>query len=149
LKRIHLATALVRRGDTILLVASHYSNQPEALWHLPGGRQRPGELLNETALRELCEETGLRGSLRELCYVSESYDGETHFTNVTFAVDASGDPLPPAAGDHVMAAEWVPLEALSERIAVKVVREPLLGYLTGGTRYAGYAEADISIVFPD
>ena len=149
MNRIHLATALVRNGHRILLVASRYPNHPEPLWHLPGGRQQPGELLSETALRELREETGLRGSLRELCYVSESYDGQTHVTNFTFSVEAGGEIAAADRSDHIEAAQWVAIDALAERIAVKVVREPLLAYLRDGTRYAGYAEAGISIAFPD
>ena len=148
--RIHLATALVRRGSDVLLVASKYPNHVEPLWNLPGGRQMPGELLTETALRELLEETGLQGSVRELCYVSESYDGETQITNVTFAVDAAGTPAVPTHGrDHVVSAQWVRAAELPKRIAVAVVREPLLDYLDKGARYAGYAEAGVSIVFPD
>jgi ADP-ribose pyrophosphatase YjhB (NUDIX family) len=148
--RIHLATALVRRGGDILLVASRYPNHAQPLWNLPGGRQMPGELLTETALRELREETGLRGSVRELCYVSESYDGETQITNVTFAVDAAGTPAAPTGGrDHVVSTEWVPVAELPNRLTIAVVREPLLAFLDAGTRYAGYAEAGVSIVFPD
>src|SRR5690349_16998055 len=81
---IHLATALVRRGDSILLVASRYPNHPQPLWNLPGGRQQHGELLCDTAIRELREETSLDGTLRSLCYVSESYDGGTNVINFTF-----------------------------------------------------------------
>ncbi len=148
--RIHLATALVRRGSDVLLVASKYPNHAEPLWNLPGGRQMPGELLTETAMRELLEETGLEGRVRELCYVSESYDGETQITNVTFAVDASGTPSVPTHGrDHVVAAQWVSAAELAGRLAIAVVREPLLAYLDTGARYAGYAEAGVSIVFPD
>ncbi len=150
MNRIHLATALARRGDDILLVASKYRNHAQPLWNLPGGRQMPGELLAETVVRELLEETGLHGCVRELCYVSESYDGETQITNVTFAVEAHGTPsVPTRDGDHVVAVEWVTPTELAARLAIAVVREPLLAYLKEGTRYAGYAEAGVSIVFPD
>lgn len=148
--RIHIATALVRRRSAVLLVASRYPNHAEPVWTLPGGRQQPGELLAQTALRELREETGLTGTVRELAYVSESYDGPVHFTNFTFVVRASGEPVCPAHGDHVAAAAWTPLRALPSRLSVRVVREPLIAYLRGTLpRYAGYAEAGITIVFPD
>lgn len=150
--RIHLATALVRRGDRLLLVASRYPNHAQPLWNLPGGRQQPGELLTDTALRELREETGLAGRITELCYVSESYDGEMQFNNFTFAVEAAGEPqLPRVEGDHVVEAQWVPLAELEERVTVRVVREPLTAYLNGtlAARYAGYPDAGITIEFPD
>ncbi len=155
---IHLATALVRRDDMILLVASRYPNHERPLWNMPGGRQEPGELLTQTVLRELNEETGMHGVARELCYISESYDGEMHFTNFTFAVEAGGEPeLSRAQNDHVVDACWVPLTEIAERITVAVVREPLLAFLHGSSagarppaaRYAGYPEAGISIEFPE
>jgi len=148
---IHLATALVRRENAVLLVASQYPNHERALWNMPGGRQQPGELLTQTVIRELAEETGLRGTVCELCYVSESYDAETHFTNFTFAVDAIGEPARPhVEGDHVVDASWVTIQELETRLTVAVVREPLLAYLRGSLpNYAGYAEAGITIEFPD
>ena len=148
---IHLATALVRRARTVLLVASHYPSHERALWNMPGGRQQPGELLTQTVLRELHEETGMRGIVRDLCYVSESYDGTMHFTNFTFAVQAEGEPAKPQIdGDHVVDAAFVALEEIEERLSVPVVREPLLAFLRGTLPgYAGYAEAGITIEFPD
>lgn len=148
---IHLASALVRRGERVLLVASRYPNHEQPLWNLPGGRMQNNELLEQTALRELFEETGLRGTVTALCYVSESYDGDTHFTNVTFAVEAPGEPAPVfAPEDHVVDCAWVACTELSERLGVRVVREPLLAFLRGDfRRYAGYPEADITVEFPD
>lgn len=140
----------MRRGGEILLVASRYPNHAQPLWNLPGGRQQPGELLVETAVRELYEETGLRGNPCGLCYVSESYDGDVHFINTTFEVRAQGEPLRTRVdGDHVVEASWVALDAISERVTVAVVREPLLAFLQREQRYAGYAEAGITIEFPD
>lgn len=148
--RLHVASALVRRGDDVLLVASRYRNHAQPLWNLPGGRQQPDELLGHAALRELAEETGLQGELRELCYVSESY-GELHVTNFTFSIDADGTPqLPNDPREHVVDAAWVPIGELAARIAVRVVREPLLAFLNGTLpRYAGYPEAGVSIEFFD
>jgi ADP-ribose pyrophosphatase YjhB (NUDIX family) len=147
---IHLATALVRRADAVLLVASQYPNHDRPLWNMPGGRQQTGELLTQTVLRELAEETGMTGMVRELCYVSESYDGQTHFTNFTFGIDAIGEPVKPHnEGDHIVDAAWVAIDDIPARITVAVVREPLLEFLLSARRYAGYAEAGITIEFPD
>jgi 8-oxo-dGTP diphosphatase len=48
------ATVLCERGDHVLLVA-----RQRGRWAFPGGRQKPGEELGDTARRELREETGL------------------------------------------------------------------------------------------
>lgn len=151
---IHLASGIAIRDGRLLLVASHYPNQPQPLWNLPGGRQQSGELLVETVVREFYEETQLRVHAGELAYVSESYDGERHFLNATFLVELDGEPsfdeLRMTGEDHVVAAEWVPLSDVRERIVVAVVREPLLAYLQGvlERRYAGFHEAGITIEWP-
>lgn len=151
---VHLATGIAVHKRRLLMVASRYPNQPEPLWNLPGGRQQGGELLEETVVREFAEETGLRVAVRELAYVSESYDGDRHFLNATFLVEvrstSSFDRLRTTPGDHVVAVEWVPLGEVRERIAVGVVREPLVAYLEGDLpgRYAGFHDAGITIEWP-
>lgn len=119
---------------------------------MPGGRQEPGELLNATLVREFQEEVGLPAIVRELLYVSESFDGDTHFTNFTFRVEALGEPsMPGDSTDRVVEFAWLPRTGISARIEVPVVREPLLAYLDGtlDARYRGYANAGISIDFSE
>jgi ADP-ribose pyrophosphatase YjhB (NUDIX family) len=122
-----------------------------------------GELLEETVVREVFEETALRVEAAALAYVSESYDGDTHFLNVTFRVAVVGDgssfdklrmTIPQRtvtpARDHVVAVEWVPVEEVAARVVVGVVREPLVAYLQGSLpqQYAGFHEAGITIEWP-
>jgi 8-oxo-dGTP diphosphatase len=150
-KRIHLAAGLAERGGRVLLAASRYPNHAEPLWNLPGGRQAHGELLPATAIREIREETGLQARVVELAYVSESYDGDDHFLCTVFRVSVEGTVRLPAAGDHVVAVEWVSIAELASRIVVPVVREPLVAHLRQmlPQRYAGYEEAGVTIAWPD
>jgi ADP-ribose pyrophosphatase YjhB (NUDIX family) len=153
--RHHFATGIAIRDGRLLMVASRYPNHADPLWNLPGGRQQPRELLAETVVREVLEETGLRVQAGEVAYVSESYDGDTHFLNVAFVVrsieggHAEGDTAA-ANADHVVAVEWVPIDEVAARIVVAVVREPLLAYLRGELpqRYAGFGDAGITIEWP-
>jgi len=142
---IRLAHGLVVRDGRVLLVASTYASHDEPLWNLPGGRVERGELLRETVEREVREETSLLARVMNLAYVSESYDGEQHVLATIFEIEVSGEIAIAAAGDHVTGAQWVPIDELRERIAVGVVREPLLAYLQHGTRYLGTHHAGISI----
>jgi len=150
LNHVHLCSGILRRADNLLLVASAYPNHPEPLWNLPGGRQDDGELLTSALQREFTEETSLQITVEQLLYVSESYDGKTHYTNATFSVTSSGEARLPQRDAHVVALQWVALADVGQRITVRVVRDPLLAHLSGQKRrYFGYAEAGISIVFAD
>jgi len=145
---IRLATGLAIHDGRVLLVASTYRSHPQPLWNLPGGRVAPGELLRDTVVREVHEETGLRATVSELAYVSESYDEVRHVLNATFAIDVTGSVTAPQSDDHVVAVEWVAIDRLAERIAVEVVRDPLVQYLRDRTRYFGFLHAGVTIEWP-
>ncbi|MFY9780051.1 MAG: NUDIX hydrolase [Candidatus Baltobacteraceae bacterium] len=149
---VHLCTGLLERDGRVLLAASHYPNQPQPLWNLPGGRRREGELLEETLRREFREEAALDIEVGELLYVSESHDRSTgmHFLNITFAVSAQGQPHEVAGDAHVVGLAWVPRGELAARVSVRIVREPLLAALAGDERrYFGFDDAGITIEFAE
>jgi ADP-ribose pyrophosphatase YjhB (NUDIX family) len=151
-RRIHLCTGILERRQHILLVASRYPNHASALWNLPGGRQESPETVEAAVIREFAEETMLDVRVTRLAYVAESFDHATatQFTNFAFHVEGSGEPRVPPGDAHAVACEWVERGALSGRLDVGVVREPLLTYLADGRRqYFGYADAGISIEFAD
>ncbi len=136
----------------MLLVASRYPNLREPLWNVPGGRQRPGELIGAALAREFAEETGLAIVRETLAYVAESYDRATgvHFVNFAFGVRSSGEPRIPPDDAHVVDVAWVPRAEVAARLVVGVVREPLLAFLRGDdARYYAYDDAGITIDFAD
>ncbi|MBV8636751.1 MAG: NUDIX hydrolase [Candidatus Eremiobacteraeota bacterium] len=147
--RIHLASGLAIHDGAVLLVASSYASHDVPLWNLPGGRQQHGELLRETAVREVYEETGLTATILDLAYVSESYDGDTHFLSTVFLIETAGTLRAPLSDDHVAEAAWCPLDQLRSRLAVGVVREPLLTYLANHTHYFGVHDAGVTIRWRD
>ncbi|MFQ5970750.1 MAG: NUDIX hydrolase [Alphaproteobacteria bacterium] len=106
---------VVLKDDAVLLIRR---GKPPRLgeWSLPGGAQRLGETVEEAALREVREETGISLALMGLIDVvdSISHDDEGrvryHYTLVDLAARWTGGSVVPG-GDAAHAA-WVPLERI-------------------------------------
>jgi ADP-ribose pyrophosphatase YjhB (NUDIX family) len=98
------AEVVVLDQGKILLVR----RKDDGLWALPGGITDPGETLAESALRELWEETGMRGRVSGLLGIFDSRLWESakriHFYHVVFAIDALDARLQP--GDDVFDAAY-------------------------------------------
>jgi 8-oxo-dGTP pyrophosphatase MutT (NUDIX family) len=109
---------LVRRlAGRWMVAAIRPAGRKEGVWALPKGRLDEGERPEETALREVAEETGAHGrslgKLGDVRYVY-TWEGERIFKVVSFflvryAGGRLGD-LPEAHRHEVAEVRWLPLE---------------------------------------
>ena len=112
-KEVNAGGGLVsnRRGDYLLISRN-------GLWDLPKGHQDPGEPIEVTALREVCEETGIRDmELRELiCITDHCYrrDGIWHLKHTWWYDMLPTDPtdLTPPLEEDIAKAAWVARSSL-------------------------------------
>ena len=114
--------AVVVRDGRLLLVRRGRGVAAGA-WSLPGGRVEGGERLEDALLRELREETGLRGRAAGLCGIAEREFGEEHFIILDYWVEAPDGEA--AAGDDAADVRWLRASDLEELDLV----DGLLGFL--------------------
>jgi 8-oxo-dGTP pyrophosphatase MutT (NUDIX family) len=117
------------------LAAIRPGGRPEGVWALPKGNVGPGEKPEQTAEREIEEETGVRSRLvRKLGDVRYVYTqswgngrGERIFKIVSFYLfryrsGRLGD-IPPELAHEVEEARWLPLEEAASLLAYKGERD--------------------------
>ncbi|MCK4951610.1 MAG: NUDIX hydrolase [Gammaproteobacteria bacterium] len=88
-------------AGTVLLIER--KNPPHG-WALPGGFVDVGETVEQAAVREAREETGLDVSLKRLLgvYSDPSRDSRMHTVSIVYVAEARGEPL---AGDDAKNAQ--------------------------------------------
>ncbi|EKD53609.1 MAG: hypothetical protein ACD_61C00007G0019 [uncultured bacterium] len=102
--------AILRRGDSVLLIHRHKDGQE--YWVLPGGGIEDEETLEEALRREVMEETSLEVLSFELIHECPGYEGRKHFF---FEVITAPDMEPVLGGpekdnmreDNIYVLEWV------------------------------------------
>jgi 8-oxo-dGTP pyrophosphatase MutT (NUDIX family) len=117
------------RGSWVM-AAIRAAGKAPGVWALPKGLIDNGERPEETALREVAEETGVEaklvGKLGDVRYVY-TWDGERIFKVVSFYLlrysrGRLGN-LPAAAAHEVAEARWLPLEDAPGLLTYKGERE--------------------------
>jgi 8-oxo-dGTP pyrophosphatase MutT (NUDIX family) len=122
---------LVRRlRGRVVLAAIRPAGKPAGVWALPKGLIGPGERPEETALREVAEETGARGrlvgKLGDVRYVY-TWAGERVFKVVSFYLLVySGGRLGDIRSENaheVAEVRWLPLNEAPRLLAYKGERD--------------------------
>lgn len=107
-----VVSAILVRDRQVLLVKR--GNPPyQGQWCLPSGFAESGESIAEAALRELEEETGIKGRIVRLQDVysnADNYYGDLLF--LTFEVEQAGGE--PQAGDDAAALKFFPLDRMPD-----------------------------------
>jgi 8-oxo-dGTP pyrophosphatase MutT (NUDIX family) len=114
-----------------MVAAIRPQGKPEGVWALPKGNLDPGEKPEETALREVFEETGVHGHLVEklgdVKYTYTRRDGERIFKIVSFYLLRAGrgriGDIEERMRVEVADARWLPLAEAPRLLAYGGERE--------------------------
>lgn len=101
---------IIERGGKILMGLRAEGARSAGKWSIPAGFVDRGEIVEDAAIREIAEETGLRVSLGPVLTVISS-TGEPVILLVYPALTAEGDPAP---NDDIAEIGWFAPNALPE-----------------------------------
>ena len=109
-----------REGTPQVALIARRDRRDRLVWSLPKGHIEPGETPEEAAVREVLEETGIRGSivasLGTIDFWFMSDDRRIHKTVHHFLLTALDGELSDA-DPEVAEVAWVPLDDVAERLA--------------------------------
>ncbi|UYG09582.1 NUDIX hydrolase [Halomonas sp. M4R1S46] len=112
--RVAVSAAVVRDARLLMVRRAHPPNAGRLA--LPGGKVEPGESLHQAVRRELREETGVEGRVREVVTALDVFDRDSqgalraHFVIVVLRVDWRGGEA--VAGGDAEALCWLDLAGL-------------------------------------
>jgi 8-oxo-dGTP diphosphatase len=127
---VDVVVLTMAKGRLHVLLVQRGVDPFEGMWAIPGGFKRPDETLDETAQRELNEETGLDGAthVRQFrAYGDPGRDPRMNIVTVAY-VAVLQNVGTPAASTDAAAAALIPVEdALSARVPLAFDHATILG----------------------
>ena len=84
-------TGVLIEDGKILLVKQDVTEKRH--WALPGGRLEASETIEQCLIGEIKEETGLDIEVKELIYLTDRFDGDTHIVHISFLIKRMGGRL--------------------------------------------------------
>ena len=117
---VGVGAIVIRDGRLLVIKRGHPPF--EGHWSVPGGRLEFGETLAEGAIRELLEETGLRGVAGDLCGIAERFSDRGHIVIHDYWVTVSAEQTA-VAGDDAADVAWVDRDGLRALRRVPLLEE--------------------------
>ncbi len=109
------AGGIVTAADGSDRIAVIYRELYGPEWALPKGKQEPGESLEQTAVREVAEETGCSARITGFAGATSYLHGRAPKVVVFWTMQANG-PAAFGAGAEVRGLAWLPPAAAAERL---------------------------------
>ena len=131
--RPHVGVGVMLVRDNHLLLVKRKYNPDAGYWSIPGGHLELGERVEDAAVREAWEETGLKTKVTKLAgiinkiMVDKQKKIEYHYVLVNFFVEQIDGPpdQPPVAADDALEAIFVPFDELKDYQLTKSLIELL------------------------
>ncbi len=135
----HIALAILRQGDSIVLVQQQIQQTGQTYWVVPGGLVEAGELITDALIREAREEAGAQvTTIAHLacCSQIDRPDHNAQTVAFIFEVETWHGTLSHQDPDgEVLGVELVPIDEAIQRLARnggwQGIQTPLLAYLRG------------------